>query len=637
MSRISRFLSAGILLLIPALLLSGCGKSEETEDERLLRETDEARQQQFREIFSDEIRSLSEAELAALPARNTLPTETIIPNALSVRVVQPERFLLYADADKVIRFFGNSPSMVPFWNQFDQLDLIITSTKVAPVSLLDPQSGEEVGENYPLPCTAVYAKKKSAVDREAFLDAQFGKLPKSQVHSVEWGGRRVTFAENSLIVPLDASGKSTARIDGIATAVAFPTENEALAVTGPIDSVEKFFNAGDGESRGVLAQRVGRVATDNFDFAFFYDYSSPQKEAITLPVPPDLAMTLLENARFLLFTVNASATEGTDALRLEIAADDSPRLDKIDESLGNTLLQIHELLGAATDRQEEGEAADAKNGSMTPLLQPLSDAIRALTKERQGNRIVAAMAMSPERAELFGKLVDQANLMADLSAKNGRRAMTARNLKFVGDILNAYYAKNNSFPPLAITGTGGTPLLSWRVALLPFMGPEGEQLYNEFHLDEPWDSENNIKLLGRIPAVYRSPLLTDGGGKTLFRIFSGTGTPRNMIGEPAKMQNFENPGKTFLAVAVAPEQAVEWTRPDELAFDPERFGEIFGDFVLAVPVMGEIFTAPFSGAPDEVKALSSWISGTPEESPSAEEGAEPSVPGPESNTSPLEN
>ena len=52
--------------------------------------------------------------------------------------------------------------MVPFWNQFDQLDLIITSTKVAPV-FLDPQSGEEVGENYPLPCTAVYAKRARSI------------------------------------------------------------------------------------------------------------------------------------------------------------------------------------------------------------------------------------------------------------------------------------------------------------------------------------------------------------------------------------------------------------------------------------------------------------------------------------------
>ena len=46
----------------------------------------------------------------------------------------------------------------------------------------------------------------------------------------------------------------------------------------------------------------------------------------------------------------------------------------------------------------------------------------------------------------------------------------------------------------------GKPLLSWRVRLLPYM--EQQELYNQFKLDEPWDSENNKKLIAKMPKIY---------------------------------------------------------------------------------------------------------------------------------------
>ena len=43
--------------------------------------------------------------------------------------------------------------------------------------------------------------------------------------------------------------------------------------------------------------------------------------------------------------------------------------------------------------------------------------------------------------------------------------------------------------------------LSWRVRILPFM--EQLALYEKFHLNEPWDSEHNRKLIAEMPAIYR--------------------------------------------------------------------------------------------------------------------------------------
>ncbi|MEQ8788046.1 MAG: hypothetical protein RIC55_17190 [Pirellulaceae bacterium] len=58
----------------------------------------------------------------------------------------------------------------------------------------------------------------------------------------------------------------------------------------------------------------------------------------------------------------------------------------------------------------------------------------------------------------------------------------------------------SDFPPRGIPSDSPEPLLSWRVAMLP--GLYCRTLYGEFHLDEPWDSPHNLKLLKHMPTAY---------------------------------------------------------------------------------------------------------------------------------------
>ena len=66
--------------------------------------------------------------------------------------------------------------------------------------------------------------------------------------------------------------------------------------------------------------------------------------------------------------------------------------------------------------------------------------------------------------------------------------------------------------PAARTDENGQPLLSWRVAILPFI--EQQALYEQFHLDEPWDSEHNLKLIDQMPATFTDPSLMLPPGMT---------------------------------------------------------------------------------------------------------------------------
>jgi RNA polymerase sigma factor (sigma-70 family) len=82
------------------------------------------------------------------------------------------------------------------------------------------------------------------------------------------------------------------------------------------------------------------------------------------------------------------------------------------------------------------------------------------------------------------------------------------NLKRIGLALHNYHAAEGHFPPATTTGRDGQPLLSWRVAILPYLqdydGRSQDDLFKAFHLDEPWDSPHNKALLERMPAVFAS-------------------------------------------------------------------------------------------------------------------------------------
>ena len=72
---------------------------------------------------------------------------------------------------------------------------------------------------------------------------------------------------------------------------------------------------------------------------------------------------------------------------------------------------------------------------------------------------------------------------------------SSRKMKQIGLAMHNYHDANKSFPAQASFDASGRPLLSWRVLLLPYL--EQNELYKQFHLDEPWNSEHNRKLIAK--------------------------------------------------------------------------------------------------------------------------------------------
>jgi prepilin-type processing-associated H-X9-DG protein len=145
-----------------------------------------------------------------------------------------------------------------------------------------------------------------------------------------------------------------------------------------------------------------------------------------------------------------------------------------------------------------------------------------------------------------------------------RRTQCRNNLKQIGLAMHNYHDAYGCFPPVATVDDKGRPLLSWRVAILPFI--EESQLYDQFHLDEAWDSPNNMPLVQRIPQIYLCPSDSAQGTNTNYFAVTGPGT----IFPPDKCTRVRDvvDGLSFtVMVGEAASSSTPWTKPDDPVFD----------------------------------------------------------------------
>ena len=146
-----------------------------------------------------------------------------------------------------------------------------------------------------------------------------------------------------------------------------------------------------------------------------------------------------------------------------------------------------------------------------------------------------------------------------------RRAECVNNMKQIGLAFHNYASAKDGFPAKAVTSLDGKPLLSWRVAILPYI--EEQALYEKFKLDEPWDSSHNKELIKYMPRVYVCPSrnLAAEPGMTSYRVFTG----KNTLLDPSRPRQLADvtDGLSNTLMVVEAKQAVTWTKPEELPFD----------------------------------------------------------------------
>ena len=152
------------------------------------------------------------------------------------------------------------------------------------------------------------------------------------------------------------------------------------------------------------------------------------------------------------------------------------------------------------------------------------------------------------------------------------RTQSMNNLKQMVLAMHNYAdTKGGTLAPAYKADKDGKPLLSWRVLILPFI--EEANLYNQFHLDEPWDSEHNKKLIAQIPKIYRSPASKAPPGMTTYLTVRGKDTAfpgAKGIRFPAGIP--DGTSNTIMIVEASDRKAVPWTKPDDFEFNEKNPG-----------------------------------------------------------------
>ncbi len=148
-----------------------------------------------------------------------------------------------------------------------------------------------------------------------------------------------------------------------------------------------------------------------------------------------------------------------------------------------------------------------------------------------------------------------------------QRMQSMNNLKQIGLAMQNHLSALRTFPAAYSTDADGKPLLSWRVKILPFI--EQNALYEQFKLDEPWDSEHNKRLIAAMPEVYRAAGSQAGPGKTNYLTVRGKDTafPGK---EKVRMADItDGTSMTAMVVEASDERAVIWTKPDDYEYDED--------------------------------------------------------------------
>lgn len=242
---------------------------------------------------------------------------------------------------------------------------------------------------------------------------------------------------------------------------------------------------------------------------------------------------------------------------------------------------IDALLVLARNGLSAYRADVARRGGEHALMEikaaDMADEVIDQTKFQVNDDVVfGQLTLGEETAEIVGFLIP-AITQARVAAK---RTQSMNNLKQIALAMHNYHDTYKHLPPAVVLGPDGKTPHSWRVELLPFL--DNQALYNEYRMNEPWDSEHNQKLLTKIPLFYRSPMDTSDSTNTSY--FALTGKDTSFEGtEGLSFAKFTD-GLSNTLMVVESKKAVPWTKPEDIPIDltkelPEFGGWYEGGFV----------------------------------------------------------
>jgi hypothetical protein len=309
-------------------------------------------------------------------------------------------------------------------------------------------------------------------------------------------------------------------------------------------------------------------------------------------------------------------TQFTFRLRYADAAKAKDAEEGARHGLKVLLQQLEPILAEMQDRAKKAKGPDDLPQPALVLFVELQAMLKTGQVQVQDKELTVVLSFRTDDAimEQFAKL-----LIANWKhqQKEKKRHREREELMQIFFAMENYDGINDRLPPHAIRDKNGKPLLSWRVAILPYVGEIN--LYGKFKLDEPWDSDHNKKLLARMPKLYRPPVEDkDKPYHTYYKVFVSpkgakpaspfTGDEKITLAQINKQDGSIN---TILAVEGG--EPVPWTKPEDIPFDMTKplptLALPFRDGINIVLCDGPVRKLK-KGLPDKVlKEIITWNGG----------------------------
>ena len=297
---------------------------------------------------------------------------------------------------------------------------------------------------------------------------------------------------------------------------------------------------------------------------------APEKKAAAKTAPPKTTPSTKQELKGVVRGTGVAPTEGKSAL-LRYVPDDSMIIVAAQPARVINAKGFQGLLEAA-----EGQ-----------------EVLKSLLGEFEKNT-----GLKIEQIEEVGFVMDAAGLedMSTRAKEQAERVQMLNGVRQIGLAMHNFHDSNNTFP--ASDGYGENKgNLSWRVHLLPYL--EQTELYNEFNLDEPWDSEHNKPLIEKMPEFFKTAGVEDAG-MTSYHVFTGEGAPFGGEEAPGISSFTDGTSNTIMAVVAGADKAEVWTKPGGLEIDGE-------DPVASLGEIGDRFVTVFADGsakflPSEIEA-----------------------------------
>ncbi|MBX9583773.1 MAG: DUF1559 domain-containing protein [Gemmataceae bacterium] len=346
--------------------------------------------------------------------------------------------------------------------------------------------------------------------------------------------------------------------DGVPFAVHTPSDRTVVVLTNGLGA--EYAKPRPAGEAGPLAAALKEAASGKYMLVAGSAPDSLPDEIRGDDLPPDVRpFKSIFRAKAVVGLVSVGREVTVEA---RVTADTPARAVEAEKSLGLLTKLLQDGLAGLTKELGPAREKDPGLRDVATLLKAADAALKGAKYETRGNEAVARVSV-PADLPFGGAYVAAVAKVRGAAARN----VSANNLKQIALAMHGYADTYGAFPPAAVVDKEGRPLLSWRVLILPYI--EQDNLYKQFKLDEPWDGPNNKKLLAKMPKVYAMPeKAAPDATTTYYRVFTGRGAAFDLLQGVKLPAGFPDGTSNTLLVATAAE-AVPWSKPDELPFDPD--------------------------------------------------------------------